>query len=234
MRPLSSETRALVDRLREDAQPAIIAELARVLRGAPVEIHVQLEELRRSNWAPQTSWDRLDAKMVARLAQLPDGWAALGIASAHSNGHVREAAVRALSWRTEGHEIPFLVVRLNDWVAQVRDAALAAASARLTTEHADDWIRVLPLVEALRRQRRADHSRFVQAVLRLLTSADARPALLRGLDAEQLSTRRSCFRLVLDAGDETLLPRALDDRDVVVRLGAATRIDRIPRGERRR
>ncbi len=224
----------MVDRLREDPQPAIIADLVRVLRAARVEIHAQLEELRGSSWAPQTKWDRLDAKQVTRLARLPDGWAALGIASAHWNGHVREAAVRALSRRTEGDEIPFLVVRLNDWVPQVRDAALAAASARLTTERADGWVRALPLVEALRQQRRADHSPLVRAVFMLLTSVDARPALLRGLDAEHFGTRRLCFRLVLDAGDESLLPRALSDSDVVVRLGATARIDRIPRGERRR
>jgi HEAT repeat protein len=234
VRPLSPELRSLIEQVQADSRPNAIRELAKVLREAPTETFSQLALIRcPSEWQLPSQWNGLDTKRVARLAQLPDGWAALGIASLHASGYVREAAVRALAWHDEGDELPFLLLRLNDWVQQVRDAALAAVRARRTIHYAVAWIRALPLVDALRAQRRADHRSLVADVETLLRSPDARPALLRGLAANNVTTRRACFRLALEFNDDDLLKRALSDADVVVRCNAAARVQAVSAGERR-
>ncbi len=53
----------------------------------------------------------------------PGGQGLLRAASAHWNGFVRQAAVERLAREADGAELPFLLVRLNDWVWQVRSAA---------------------------------------------------------------------------------------------------------------
>lgn len=45
--------------------------------------------------------------------------AVLGVLSNHHNGYVREEAVRLLSQVTDGSELPYLLVRQNDWVAPI-------------------------------------------------------------------------------------------------------------------
>ncbi|HZS37948.1 MAG TPA: hypothetical protein VFF06_14020 [Polyangia bacterium] len=114
--------------------------IACILRNQPIRVLAQLEQLRRfgGEWShPQ--WHSLTPGGTRRLARLADGWAALGMASFHSSGFVREAAVRELDTLdgSEKRELLFLVLRLNDWVAQVRKAALSAMEKRLLVRYAD-------------------------------------------------------------------------------------------------
>jgi hypothetical protein len=45
------------------------------------------------------------------------------LASCHPNGYVREAALHGLSTNDE-RTLPFVLLRLNDWVAPIRSLAL--------------------------------------------------------------------------------------------------------------
>ena len=69
------------------------------------------------------NWQHLRPSDVGRLARSPYSASLLGLASFHFNGHVREAAVSELALRTDATELPFLLIRLNDWVPQVRELA---------------------------------------------------------------------------------------------------------------
>src|SRR5436305_895666 len=60
--------------------------------------------------------------------EVPDGPARvelLGLLASHGDGHVREAAVVALSACPEPAALPFLLWRCTDWVRPVREHALA-------------------------------------------------------------------------------------------------------------
>ncbi|HZS37949.1 MAG TPA: hypothetical protein VFF06_14025 [Polyangia bacterium] len=95
---------------------------------------------------------------------------------------------------------------------------------------------MLPLILALRRQRRADHHVFIDAALALLRSPEAPPALLRSLAAKEPTVRREAFKLAFESGsfDAELFHRALDDRDVIVRVEAARHLPRVVEGAARR
>ncbi|WP_145952259.1 HEAT repeat domain-containing protein [Paludisphaera borealis] len=146
------------------------------------------------------------------------------VASMSRNGHVREAAVRRLAKSTDGSEVPFLLVCVNDWVSPVREAALAALQARLRPEYAGHFVRNLPLVIRLADCGRHDHAPFVAAVLDQLRAPESRPALLEGLTSADRAVRRLCFRLAIETADIPrleFLGQAIRDDDPSVRLWAA-------------
>jgi hypothetical protein len=234
---VSSEARGQADMVLALAGAAATA-LARILWRLPVRRIPGLEELRDqgSPWGPLAAWYALSADGTPALGHLPDGRAALAIATFHHSGYVREAAVRALGARGEsdGFALPFLVVRLNDWVAEVRTAARAMLEPHLEVAEADALWRVVPLLDWLRTLRRVDHGPFIERLEALLGRPEARPARLRALEAHDLGVRRSAARMVLSEEplDAGLQARLLDDDDGVVRLLAAQQLARVSLPER--
>ena len=103
--------------------------MAEILTDQPARVFAQLEAVRSQGGCECCRWGQwttLRPDDVSAIARLSHAWAPLGIMSYHPSGFVREAAVRALARRTDGREVPFLVLRVNDWVAEVRAVALAA------------------------------------------------------------------------------------------------------------
>ena len=69
-------------------------------------------------------WYLMKPKDVGHLASMGEmSVSLLGIASCHTNGHVREAAVGELGKTETGTELPFLLIRANDWVPEIRTSA---------------------------------------------------------------------------------------------------------------
>jgi HEAT repeat protein len=80
--------------------------------------YVQLDDLSRSELCHESNaistWRNLKPSEVQSLASVPHGNLLVGLATFHNSGYVRAAAVQELSSVTDGSEIPFLLVRLND------------------------------------------------------------------------------------------------------------------------
>jgi HEAT repeat protein len=150
--------------------------------------------------------------------------ALLGLLSMYPSGYVREGAIRRLANRPDGSEIPYLLIRLNDWVAPVREAARAALRSRIQPGYARHLIGNLPLLLRLSECGRDDHAPFVSSVLQFLKETDCRSALLEGLASPDRSVRRACFHLAIEAVDfpmSVALGRGLRDDDPLIRLWAA-------------
>lgn len=125
------------------------------------------------------------------------------LASFHPNGFLREKAVLALASMQTGEEMPFLLLRLRDWVDQVRVRAEAAMDARLRTAHSDVAVRLLralPIVRSLRASDRRPPVHFLERIEKRI--AMDRTALRSGLESADRETRRFSFGLAL--GAETL------------------------------
>ena len=86
---------------------------------------VRFDEFVRQGYADWNArrepWYSMKPKDVGHLASMEETsvWL-LGIASCHTNGYVREAAVRELGKTEAGAELPFLLIRANDWVPEIR------------------------------------------------------------------------------------------------------------------
>ena len=201
-----------------------------ILRRTPAVDYALLDARIRNAWwwveDARLGWGDLDAGHLVRKA--PSGWlrmAYFGLASLHRNGRVREAAVQALAEERSGDEIPFLVLRLNDWVGAVRARAEDAVRDRLRPEYRQAWTRALPLVLGLDDRERHQAEFVVQGVLRLLTATP--DALREVLASSDRAVRRAGHRVARDQGGGSALLAArlaLDDPDVVVRLDAAAAV----------
>jgi HEAT repeat protein len=148
----------------------------------------------------------------------------LALCASHRSGYVRQQAVRRLGKAPEVDAWPFLLLRLNDWVSEVRRTALQVVLSLLPQVPVHALVRYLPLVERLGLALRARHDEVVARVHQRLLSPEALPVVKELLPQLPLRIRRETYRLMLSAGGEgdTVL-RALEDRDPVIQAWAAAR-----------
>lgn len=151
------------------------------------------------------SWWQLRAGQLAALVASPalaaDGPGLLQLASFHPSGFVRAEAVRLLAEQPLAAALPCLLLRLNDWVLPVQQAARAAVGARLGPAAAAALLPCLALVEQLTVYRRRDLSDLQAQLRAVLLHRTSRPLLWAACEAEtgELHQRRAVYRLLADA-----------------------------------
>jgi hypothetical protein len=132
----------------------------------------------------------LDTEVRATLAEDP-------VAALSSwNGYVREAALKHFAHQPSPAALKQIVLRLNDWVPQVRQAAERAFMAHLVPHMADAWIDGLDEVSALGGKTRAEHAAKLAAVERFLKE-HAFEKLRAALKSDRKASRRYAFDLLV-------------------------------------
>ncbi|HKV61311.1 MAG TPA: hypothetical protein VJO16_05320 [Candidatus Acidoferrum sp.] len=173
-------------------------------------------------------WYTMKAKDVGHLASLgATSISILGIASFHTNGYVREAAVRELGKTETGAELPFLFIRANDWVPQIRSAARDLLLKRIRPDYVPRLLAWLPLALRLVKMSRDDHSTVVEAIRALLSSPGAREALQEEFESKDLFVRRFCFELAMNSNETdrlSVLQSAFGQSDPEVRKVAVRKL----------
>jgi HEAT repeat protein len=144
-----------------------------------------------------------------------------GLLSFYPNGHVREAATKALAAASNSPVIPFLLIRANDWVNPVRNIALKALQRRIKAKDAAGFGNSLPLVDDLLDCKRHDHKELVTSIYKLLGSGESDEHLLEGLRSGCQFTTRSCIRVATEFHRHQVCKLALSCNDDVTRLFAA-------------
>ncbi len=186
-----------------------------------------LDQRVRESWVAYryydlNNWQALRPSDISRLAQSKFAASLLGLASLHSNGYVREAATCALAAQRSGKELSFLLIRLNDWVTQVRSVAELAVTERISTDYAVHFLANIGLVLHLRACGRVDR-KFVDDICGLLRLPECKEALRAGMNSEDRAIRRISYQLAAEADPSTRLEivRALmTDPDAVARSWA--------------
>ncbi|HVG19838.1 MAG TPA: HEAT repeat domain-containing protein [Blastocatellia bacterium] len=173
-------------------------------------------------------WHQLKPSDLKKLESVcNDSVTVLGMASFHKSGHIREAAIKRLDRTSSGKELPYLLIRLNDWVPNVREAAQQAINSRINARHAGSFMASLLLLARLKQAGRSDHRQLIETIETLLKSAESREALLGGLNSPDRLNRRMSFSLAINAtgiDQSSVMARALSDQDSVIRLWAARKI----------
>lgn len=191
-----------------------------------------LDEALRARGFWFSGWGQLRPEALARFESLSP--AVLALFTCHPSGYVREAAVRRLRGRAGGHAWPFLLVRLNDWVEPVREAALAVVGEALAGVEPEPLARHLPLVTRLGHVGRSNAGDFARRALERLREPDVREWLRGHLDTLPPGSRRDAYRLLLETRSEeaeVLVSRGLEDPDVAVRALVAGRVGALFQGE---
>lgn len=151
----------------------------------------------------------------------------LGVASCHTNGYVREEAIRELGKIETGAELPFLLLRANDWVYAIRQSARNLLTTRVRPDYARHFLDWLPLVIRLSKTSRDDQSWVLDAVQRLLQGSEASKTLYKGFKSQEYRVRRFCFEVALKlSGPElvTVMHQAFKNEDPQVRKNAAQQL----------
>lgn len=207
-----SVARAVASRPAPDLERAAadIAAAEATFAATPWWQYRRLDQEHRSRTLTAPEWFRdwqdvwpEDVETLAVLSGRP--LAAGGLLSMHSNGYVREAAVRVLAQSGDPNALPFLLLRSADWVAQVRVPAQQAVCdlrARVTT---DQFLRATPLLELMATDR-ARGNDFAAEVLAWVTADADDATLLDGLVGEDERSRRTCARILAERG---AAPKAL-------------------------
>lgn len=142
------------------------------------------------------SWRRMSAlhlSLTHRRAEL------LAVACCHPSGYVRETALRSLSLEAlGGTTLLFLILRLNDWVSAVRDAADERFDEALSALPRDELIPALGMVPWMRSHRlRRKLGPQVDRLLAAFEEPGASDARERARRSEDPVVRREAFRLSL-------------------------------------
>lgn len=122
-------------------------------------------------WFGCQSWDQLapgDLGSIAGESHDAGYCAVMGLASFHRNGYVRQVAVDLLSKIVDGSELPFLLIRQNDWVRPVAQHAQAAVSDRINDASLPHLVKCLQLIVHLKVLGRFDHDEVVSRTVDLL------------------------------------------------------------------
>jgi HEAT repeat protein len=173
-------------------------------------------------------WNKIQPGDIADLDYLQAYQVSvLGISSFHNNGFIREKALNGLSDIWTGKELPFLLIRLNDWVSNVREAASTAVTSRLQSTYASSFVDCLPLIMRLGKKNRIVQSSVVKSIHQLLQDESSRPALFYGFKSPDRFIRRACYQMAFDV--KTISPLeiinlAILDKDNLIRLWSVQEI----------
>lgn len=218
---IAREATRVIERLLECVKPAEYSRFDEYLRVGDIDW----------KWRRET-WAELQVQDVKQFAKLAEGAAALlGVLSCHSSGYIRESAVRELGQFTSGVELPFLLLRINDWVGNVRDIARALVLARIRPAYAFAFLKWLPLVLRLRLTRRGKNEEIIERVKELFQGVEAAHLLEAGRNSEDRLARRFFYEASLSGrheGEDALLPAALQDSDFHIRAIAARALEHKP------
>lgn len=178
-----------------DAKTAglIATTLSALVERIPARLLGALDERIRTGWGYRWGDDsiRFTPQDIDRFQFQEDMPAVLGLASFVSSGYARERAVQRLDEEiTNGREIPFLLLRLNDWVDQVREIAAQAVERRLGERYRNAYFKSLPLVLRLQDRSRITESKTF-AKIRALLLTDPESLLRYALAHADRLTQRS-------------------------------------------
>jgi hypothetical protein len=192
----------------------LLVELAAALPTVAAEDLPRFEVRVRSRWryAPREP-------LLGELA----GPHAFGFMSFHPNGYRREEAVERLALIRDDAALRYLILRMTDWVPQVRERARRAVTSRL--HEAAIWNHFFLLTRAAR----ADAD-LLQSLVRI-AAGDAHRSMLEAAARIRGETARSIFRFLLDHVTEArraAIEAGAVSNDSVIRTWVTPLVDTLP------
>ena len=246
---IATQTIALVQRIAEQGEAAAVPGIARSLFSeledvrkearraihqllaplAPTDLlHLSVVSDRSYGWWISAAWDQLQpADVTSLIADDSYRSTLLGLVSFHRNGYVRHEAVRLLAGIADGSELPFLLIRQNDWVNPISTEARAAVQSRLENANLPAFLRCLPLIVHLLQVRRHDQSSMVHRVVAMLLQPEQDVTLAEVLRSSNRDVRREVCRLAINLSGEhqpRVVLHGLGSPDAVMRYWCACKV----------
>jgi HEAT repeat protein len=224
----SGEAHAIPDLLsyafapNRDVQAEARSAIRRLFERSPLEQLPALDEALRTGWAHVEDWYGLKPSVEKVKGRDPDDFILLALMSAHRSGYVRAEVIHCLGKDSSEMAVPFLLVRLVDWVEPVRRAADLELIDKLQPQYGSIFVQCLGLLERL-----SEQTRFRPAYREWVRELLKRPAcaeqVTAGLDSNQRAVRRACYPIAASnpaLNVKSVLDRALVESDVAIRRWA--------------
>ena len=192
------------------------------LKGITLEELIELDQSMRGRG--EYDYSSLSAKKpndLKKLRRFENPISFLGICSFFPNGYVREHALRNLCNFKTGKELRFFLLRLNDWVPQVRIIAKTEVVSRINPQHIGSFVDNFDLIERLYSWGRDKHDEVLHAIEETVALPGSREHLLRGIKHENRRIRKLCVRIAAQTDSlplMTLYQMVSKDLDPIVRL----------------
>lgn len=150
-------------------------------------------------------------------------------------GYVREAAALRAGECLLPQTLPALIRRVNDWVPQVRDAAMSSVAQFVLADRVADFVAALPEIVRLRTGSRADHTVFLATLEQWMGEHPKRPKLSDLAFEDDPRVARAYFALELRRPSPDLaavIDAGLQNPDRVIRWIACDLIQKIDRSDK--
>lgn len=136
----------------------------------------------------------------------------------NGNGYVRAFAINSLVNASYGKKVPFIVLRLNDWVENVRcDAEVALNSIIANQEMFESLLESLPLFDNIGDWKRSDFFGLKVRLNTLLIDSKNRPLLwMKFLHSKDCRIKRSIFSYLMAFKDDSTLLLGLKSKDPII------------------
>jgi HEAT repeat protein len=163
----------------------------------------------RTSYEWYYDWNNKDPKeLLHPLMSEEEKISILGLATFHPNGFFREKALIVLSDMETGAEIPYILIRINDWVRQVRNTSNEKLQRYLKSEYAMSFVNNLPLVLRLKECSRDEYNDIINEVVSVLSSAGGSQKLICGLQSKDAKVRLACYKIILKT-------KVIDNRSII-------------------
>lgn len=227
---------SLIERLRDSSEPAAIAEplpfglskssaVSTAARAAmqhlyqlvPLEALPALDDAMRPYWSDSNT--RVPGSLEGHVWASASDRLYLGLLASHRDGCTRAGVLRQSSLVAAEDLLPFIFIRLTDWVDLVRSLAEEALVGKLHAQFTETMVDCLGLLTRLSNSSRF-HPSNLERIDVLLKAPACATALRRALTHPSRMVRRHCMPVAVEnpALDvRQTIAQAIVDHDVVVR-----------------
>lgn len=183
--------------LIKTAATAIADSLSKYTTEKMIRLDERFRQRTSMEWA--ISWEKIDIAAKRKWIGKKDEWIyVLILGSYHPNGYFREKCLYELA--KYENTLPYIVLRMNDWVEKIRVAATKIAVEKVQSCDLDELIETLPQIDRLSYSRRRQENAFIG--LHTIVSEKIEKNIENSkIDLEKLSkleikTRKAIYKII--------------------------------------
>lgn len=181
--------------LVEQAGRAIIGLLESYTMEQMIRLSEKFRQYTSMEW--QTDWGEISLHSLREnFSSSQDYVYALILGSFHPNGYFRESCIRELAEYPD--TLPYLVLRMNDWVKPVRESAFYFTMIKMKDCSLHEILQSAPAIEKLHRSQRCsrDYIRTAQERMMERIRSECNTVLLDQISGCEFAVRKNIYRLL--------------------------------------
>ena len=198
-------------------------------------IHSLMLKVKQPEWTqlyPSFQYISIYKKQIRFLSKFPDSITVelLGIASLNGNGYVREAAILQLQKIKSPRKIPYILLRLADWVSQVRKTAEKAIMQCLKQEYVEAFISYAYILDWMDRVERVDLSSIHLQIIDYLNTPAFSQYLDQASDHPDKCVRMFGYKALLSkiSDNSKIIDKGIKEIDPTVRWNIFQNVSTLP------